>query len=68
MLGGETVLINGCEVRFGAVTNVLVEAVFWVFGGEIHHVIVTGDFGNDGGGGDGFNLGVTFNASRSIFF
>ena len=53
---------------FGAVADVLIESVFWVIGGEVYHIAVTGDFGDDGSGGDFFELGVGFNAGGNIVF
>ena len=66
MLSSEAVLVNGCDMGFGAVADVFVEAVVWIFGGEIHHIMVTGDFGNDGCGGDFADFIVGFDTCRNI--
>lgn len=62
MFGGETVLVDCFDMRFGAVADVFIKTVFGKFGGEFNHVVVTGDFGDDGSGRDGFNFGVAFDA------
>ena len=67
MFVGETILINSCDVNFGAVANVLVEVVFWVLFREFYHVVVASDFGDDGGGGDGADFIITFDAGRGVF-
>ena len=68
VLWGEAVFVNGCDVGFGAVADVLVETIFGVFFGKRYHIIVTGDFSDDGSGGDFANLVVTFDAGGSMFF
>ena len=68
MLWGEAVFVNGREVGFGAVADVLVEMVVWVFGGEISHIAIAGDFGDDRGGGDFAYFGIGFDASGYVFF
>lgn len=65
---GEAVLIDSIDVSFGAVADVLVEAIFGVFFGKRYHIIVTGDFGDNGGGGDFANFVVTFDAGGGEFF
>lgn len=68
MLFNETVFVDSLDMGFGAVTDVLIETVFWVFSGELYHVLVASDFGDDGGGGDFADFGVGFDASGSEFF
>ena len=66
VLPSEAVLVNGCDMGFGAVADVLIEAVLRIFGGEIHHIMVTGDFGDDGCGGDFADFIVGFDTCRDI--
>ena len=68
MLWGEAVLVNGCEMGFGAVADVLVKMIVWVLGGEVDHIVITGDFGDDRGGGDFAYLGIGFDVSGRVFF
>lgn len=68
MFGSETILIDSFDVSFSTVTDVFVKTVFWVFFGEFDHVIVTGDFGDDGGGGNFTDFTVAFDAGGSVFF
>ena len=35
-----------------AIADVLIKMIFWVFGGEVNHILVASDFGDDGRGGD----------------
>lgn len=67
MFGGEAMFVDGGDVSFGAVTDMFVEAVVWVFFGEVHHVVVTSDFGDDGSGGNGFEFAVGFDASGDVW-
>lgn len=55
------VLGDGVSVLGGAVPFVLVEAVDGVEGVLLLHVLVPGDFGKDGGAGDGEAFAVTAN-------
>lgn len=55
MLGANAELCEGLFVGGGAVADVLFETVARVFLGEINHVVITSDFGDDGGGGDFFD-------------
>lgn len=64
----KAVLVNGRDMGFGAVADVLVEAVFWIFGGEIRHIMVAGDFSNNGGGGDFTDFIVGFDTGGDVFF
>lgn len=66
MLGRKAILIDGLNVSFSAIADMLVESILWVFGGEVDHVFVTSDFGDDGGGGDGFDFGVGFDKSGDV--
>ena len=50
VLRSEAVFIDGFDVRFGAVADVFVESVFGVLGGELDHVVISCDFGDDGSG------------------
>lgn len=68
MFGCETVFIDCLNVRFGAVANMLVEAVFWIFFGEFNHVVVTSNFSNNGCSGDFTDFIVALNASGGEFF
>ena len=67
MLFCEAVFIDGGNVRFGAIANVLVESILWVFGRKIYHIVVAGNFGDDGGGGDFADFGVGFDAGGGVF-
>lgn len=62
----KAILIDGLNVSFSAIADMLVESILWVFGGEVNHVFVTSDFGDDGGSGDGFDLGVGFDKSGDV--
>ena len=55
MLRGDAVLLESGEMFFGTIAFVLLERIFGVFFGEINHVVVTSDFGKNGGGGDFFD-------------
>ena len=68
MFGGEAVFVDSGDVGFGAVANVLIESVFWIVGGEVYHVAVTGDFSNDGSGRNFFELGISFYVSGDVVF
>ena len=63
---GETIFINSCDVSFGAVADVLVKSVLGVFIGEVYHIMITGDFGDNGGGGDFAYFIVAFDAGGSV--
>ena len=47
MFFDETVFVDSLDMGFGAVTDVLIETVFWVFSGELYHVLVASDFGDN---------------------
>ena len=66
MLGGETVFINSLGMNFGAVADVFIEVVVGVFFSEFNHVTITGNFGNDRGGGDFTNLRIGFDKGGSV--
>ena len=66
MLGGEAVFVDGGEMGFGAVADMLVETVGGVLWREVDHIAVAGDFGDDGGGGDSFKLRVGFDDGGDI--
>ena len=68
MLFGEAVLVDCCDVGLGAVADVLIETVFWILGGEVYHVTVAGDFGDNGGGRDFLELGIGFDTGSDIGF
>ena len=68
MFGGEAILIDGFDVGFSAVADVVVESVFWVFFGKFNHIVISSDFGDDGGGRDFANFIVAFDAGGGEFF
>ena len=45
-----------------------VKLVVWIFVGEIYHVVITGDFGDNRGGGDCAKFIIGFNAGRYVGF
>ena len=52
------------QVEFGAVTLVLVEAIFWKLGAEVTHHPVACDLGDDAGGGDGQTVAIAVDDGR----
>ena len=64
----KAVLVNGRDMGFGAVADVLIEAVLGILGGEIHHIMVAGDFSNDGGGGDFTDFVVGLDTGGDVAF
>ena len=64
----KAVLVNGRDMGFGAVADVLIEAVLGILGGEIHHIMVAGDFSNDRSGGDFADFVVGFDAGGDVAF
>ena len=66
MFGGEAVFVDGGEMRFGTIADMLVETVGGVFWCKVDHIVVTGDFGDDGGGGDSFKLCIGFDDGGDI--
>ena len=68
MFGCEAVFMNGFDVDFGAVADVFVEAIVWVFSGKINHIVVTGDLGDDGGSRDFTDFRVAFDTGGGVFF
>ncbi len=66
MLWGEAVLIDSFDMSAGAVTDVFIETVVGVFVGKVYHIVVAGDFGDDGSGGDGANFAVGFDESGGV--
>jgi len=72
MLGCEAILIDGGDMGFGAVADVLVKTIVGIFGSEVFHILVTGDFGDDGSGGNladesvGFDAGSDVRCERSV--
>ena len=64
----EAVFIDGGNVRFGAIANVLVESIFWIFGCKVYHIAVAGNFGDDGSGGNFADFGVGLDDGRGIGF
>lgn len=68
VLWGEAVFIDSIDVSLGAVADMLVESVFGVFFGEINHIVIAGDFGDNGSGRDFANLIVAFDTSGGVFF
>ena len=66
VLGSKAVFVDSFSVSFGAVADVFVEAVVWVFFGKVYHVMVASDFGNDRGGGNFADFGVSFDKGGSV--
>lgn len=60
MFGANTVREEGGLVFCGAISDMAFKAVVGVFCGEVCHVGVAGNFGDDGGSGDFFNKTVGF--------
>lgn len=65
---GEAVLINSGNVGFGAIADMVFETIVWVFGVEVCHVLVAGDFGDDGGGRDFADFAVGFDEGGGVGF
>ena len=55
MFGARTERGEGGAVLGGAVADVFFKAVTGILLGEVDHILVTGDFGDDGGGGNVFH-------------
>ena len=68
MFGGKTVFVDGLDMGFGAVADVFVEAIVWVLGSKLYHVLVAGDFSDNGGSGDFTDFSIRFYAGRNIVF
>ena len=68
MFRSETILVNCFNMSFGAVADMFVEIVFWIFLGELNHIIVTSDFGNDGSSGYFADFIIAFDAGGGEFF
>ena len=68
VFGCEAVLVDGFDMSFGAVADVFIELVFWILGANVYHVVVAGNFSDDGGGGDGLELGIGFDTCGDILF
>ena len=68
VLGGEAIFINSGDVGFGAVADMIIETVIWVFGYEVSHVVITGDFGDDRGSGNSFEFCIGFDAGSDVWF
>lgn len=66
MLGCETAFIDGGDMSFGAIADVLVKTVVGILGGEVFHILITSDFGDDGSGGDFADESVGFNAGGDV--
>ena len=64
----ETVFANCLDVGLGAVTDMLIKTILWVFLGEFYHVLIAGDFGDDGSGGDFANFSVGLNTGGRVIF
>ena len=68
MLQSEAILINCFDMSFGAVANMFVKTVFWELVGELYHVIIPSDFGNDGSSGNFTDFIIAFDAGGGEFF
>ena len=55
-------------MSLGAVADVFIEIVLRVFISEIDHVVVAGDFGDDGCSGNFADFSIGFDASRDVVF
>ena len=62
MLFGEAILINGGEMGFGAVADVLFEMIVGIFLGKLYHVMISCDLGDNRGSRDFADEGVCFYA------
>ncbi len=68
MFRSEAVLIDSFKVSFSAVADVFIESMFRILGGEFNHVIIAGDFSDYGGGRNGGDFCITFDAGSGEFF
>lgn len=66
VFGAWAVELKGFFVEGGAVADVLVEVVGGVFFCEVFHVVVTGDFGENAGGGDFGDEEVGFDEGGNV--
>ena len=66
MLGGDAVAFKGGKVLLCAVAFVFFKVVVGVIVGEVDHVVIAGDFGEDGGGGDFFDEIVAFHEGGDV--
>ena len=64
----EAAIVDGCDVGFGAVTNVSVKTVVGILFGEVDHVMIAGDLGDDGSSGNCRKFGVGFDMGRYVRF
>lgn len=67
MFGSNAVFVDSLKMGFGAVTDVLVETVCGIFGRDLSHVVVAGDFSNNGGGGDFADFVVGLDTGGDVF-
>lgn len=65
---GEAVLVDSCDVGSGAIADMFVEAIVWVLGSKLYHVLVAGNFSDNGSSGDFTDFSIRFYASRNIVF
>ena len=68
MFQSEAILINCFDMRFGAVANMFVEAVFRELVSELYHVIIPSDFSNDGSSGYFADFIIAFDAGGGELF
>ncbi len=68
MFRSEAVLIDSFKVSFSAVADVFIKAVMWIFFGEFKHIVITSDFSDYGGGRNGGDFCITFDAGSGEFF
>lgn len=66
VLGTGAQLLESLLMLECAVTDVLLETVAGILLGELDHVAVAGDFGDDGGGGDFFDEEVSFGQDGNV--
>src|SRR5689334_22030279 len=61
MVWGHAVLVKCGKVSFGAIAFVLIEAIGGIFGVQLQHKAITGNFSDDRGGGDRETARITLN-------
>lgn len=68
MFRANAVFFEGVTVEFCAVTDMLFETVAGVFSSKFGHIGISGDFSDDGGGGDFGDEPIGFSERRDAAF
>ena len=68
MFGAGAVFLEGGAMLSGTVTDMFFKTIFGVLLGEINHIFITSDFGDDTGGRNFFNEKIGFFESGNFIF